>query len=101
MKKMVVTIDVQEDFGKGQCYMCPLANDYDYCILGYDYNNCKLKEDNTIRFVPCKCGRNSRTTIYHMGGMKTIRCRKCGYEASGNTYTDAKRKWVKGVLANE
>ena len=36
-----------DDFRKGYCHKCPLADyteDYYFCTLGYDYEDCPLEE---------------------------------------------------------
>ena len=64
-------------------------------------NGIPLNKKKYERFLPCTCGRNSRSTWFGTSesGDRYIKlvCKRCGKFACGKNETDAKRNWNKMI----
>ena len=55
-----------------------------------------IKDRPYVKFEPCTCGCNRRTTHYHyICGIRSVvyECNKCGKEAEGASEREAKLNW--------
>lgn len=61
----------------------------------HGYNLIKQKEK--IYLQPCVCGCNQRAKWYGTYGSVTLKCKRCGRSATGDTELDAKKQWNRMV----
>lgn len=83
--KVILSIEVPDDFTKGNCHECPLSyspDDWDWsdkCVLMRGYRDCPLEiQDSEQEVVPfcksCKHNSNCQEWVNSYG---------CGYEPIG------------------
>lgn len=63
--------------------------------MGYNI----IKKQEYIKFLPCKCGCNSREHWYGVNGYNNYIyiCKKCGATAQGGTEREARLNWNRMV----
>lgn len=59
----------------------------------------KITPKKYEKFLPCTCGRNSRSTWYCYNNVDSIElvCNGCGRTVTGKNRADAKRNWNKMI----
>ena len=84
--------------GRPYCYDCLKEMLKEFAdTLGYNI----IKKNPTPKMLPCTCGCKRREHWYVSGDTqykRTLRCKKCGKEASGKNDTDVINNWNKMIM---
>lgn len=60
------------------------------------------KKEKTVKFLPCKCGKNSHFEWYVQGGGIFYECRYCGLKSpEGRSVNEARELWNEMIRSAE
>lgn len=60
------------------------------------------KKEKTVKFLPCKCGKNSHFEWYVQGGGIFYECRYCGLKSpEGRSKNEARKLWNEMICSAE